>query len=285
MKKILLSILLIAVCSISFGQQKKAKRDTLFTITQSRIHIKDGQPTNEFDIINLKWADTLWHVSRDLDMEQPNLAINNYRWFFYDKDRKLTRFERYVAQKLDRRIVYKLKNGWPYEREHYQLSGSDTVLFCRDIISRDALGRVSKIKVVNAKGKTIASESYKYDARGNEVKKKASMKVVLDADSVLSRQTTYRYDSAGRITLKSVKLVKADRSKDFIAYVFEYNKEGKLQMTSRFDKWGKLLGKEEIVYYSGRISQRKYYNEKNDLVENMAYRYRKFGASLDNDMY
>ncbi len=46
-----------------------------------------------------------------------------------------------------------------------------------------------------------------------------------------------------------------------------------------------MLGKEEIVYYSGRVSQRKYYDDRGVLYENMAYRYRKFGASLDNDMY
>jgi len=285
MKRTILTLILLVVCAFAFGQTKKAKRDTLYTITQSRIHIKDGQPTNTFDIINLKWADTLWHVSRDLDMEQPNLAINNYRWFFYDKDKNLIRFERYVAQKLDRRIVYKLNNGLVAEREHYQLSGNDTVLVRRDLLTRGGNGWVSKIKVVDAKGKTIATESYSYDARGNEVKMKASMKVVLDADSVLSRQTTYTYDSAGRIATRNVKLVKSDKSKDFTAYVYTYNKDGKLQLTTRYDAWGKMLGKEEIIYYSGRVSQRKYYDDRGVLYENMAYRYRKFGASLDNDMY
>jgi hypothetical protein len=276
---------MLVICTIAFGQAKKAKRDTLYTITQSRIHIKDGQPTSEFDIINLKWADTLWHVSRDLDMEQPNLAINNYRWFFYNKDKNLTRFERYVAQKLDRRILYKLQNGLLTEREHYQLNGTDTVLVRRDLLSRGSNGLVSKIKVVDGKGKTIASESYRYDSRGNEVKKKASMKVILDADSVFSRQTTYTYDSAGRIATRNVSLVKSDKSKDFTAYVYSYNKDGKLQLTTKYDKWGKMIGKEEIIYYSGRVSQRKYYDGNGVLYENMAYRYRKFGASLDNDMY
>lgn len=285
MKKITITLILLVACAATFGQTKKAKRDTLYTITQSRIHIKDGQPTNEFDIINLKWADTLWHVSRDLDMEQPNLAINNYRWFFYDKDKNLARFECYVAQKLDRRIIYKYQNRLLTEREHYQLSGKDTVLVRRDLLSRGGNGWVSKIKVVNAKGKTIASESYSYDARGNEVKKKASMKEVLDADSVFSRQTTYTYDSVGRVAKKAVKLVKADKSKDFTLYAYTYNKDGKLQLTSRFDANGKLFGKEEIIYYSGRVSQRKYYDGNGVLYENMAYRYRKFGASLDNDMY
>lgn len=285
MKKITITLILLVACAATFGQAKKAKRDTLYTITQSRIHIKDGQPTNEFDIINLKWADTLWHVSRDLDMEQPNLAINNYRWFFYDKNKNLTRFERYVAQKLDRRIIYKLQNGMVTEREHYQLSGNDTVLFRQDLLSRGGNGWVTSIKVVDGKGKKIASQSFSYDAKGNEVKMKASMKVILDADSVFSRQTTYTYDSVGRVAKKAVKLVKADKSKDFTLYAYTYNKDGKLQLTSRFDANGKLLGKEEIIYYSGRVSQRKYYDGNGVLYENMAYRYRKFGASLDNDMY
>jgi hypothetical protein len=285
MKKATLALILVIACSFAFGQAKKAKRDTLYTITQSRIHIKDGQPTNEFDIMNLKWADTLWHVSRDLDMEQPNLAINNYRWYFYDRDKNLIRFERYIAQKLDRRVVCKLQNGLLTEREHYQLSGKDTVLLCRDIFTRNGNGWVTKIKVANAKGKTISSESFTYDAKGNELKKKASMKVMLDADSVLSRQTVYTYDSLGRIGKKTVKLVKADKSKDQTLYVYTYGKDGKLQLTTRYDSNGKLLGKEEIIYYSGRVSQRKYYNADGVLYENFAYRYRKFGASLDNDMY
>ncbi len=285
MKRTTLTLILLVVCTIAFGQAKKAKRDTLYTITQSRIHIKDGQPTNEFDIINLKWADTLWHVSRDLDMEQPNLAINNYRWFFYDRDKNLTRFERYVAQKLDRRILYRYQNRLLTEREHYQLSGNDTVLVRRDLLSRGGNGWVSSIKVVDAKGKKIATQSFSFDEKGNEVKMKASMKVALDADSVLNRQTTYTYDSVGRIAKKAVKLVKADKSKDFTLYAYTYNKDGKLQLTSRFDANGKLLGKEEIIYYSGRVSQRKYYDGNGVLYENMAYRYRKFGASLDNDMY
>jgi hypothetical protein len=285
MKRTALTLILLVACAIAFGQAKKAKRDTLYTITQSRIHIKDGKPTDAFDIINLKWADTLWHVSRDLDMEQPNLAINNYRWFFYDKDKNLTRFERYVAQKLDRRIVYKLQNGLATEREHYQLEGKDTMLFRRDLLSRGGNGWVSSIKVVDAKGKKIATQSYNYDDKGNEVKMKASMKVILDADSALSRQTTYTYDSVGRVAKKIVKLVKADKSKDYTLYAYTYNKDGKLQLTSRFDANGKQLGKEEIIYYSGRVSQRKYYDGNGTLYENMAYRYRKFGASLDNDMY
>lgn len=286
MKKILLSLLLllIGVASVK-AQAKKAKRDTLYTITASRIHIVDGKPTSDFTIYNLKWADTLWNVSRDLDMEQPNLAIKNYRWYFYDANKRLNRFERYINEKLDRRILYRIENNLLAQREHFQLNGTDTVLTRKDVITNDANGRASKIKVYDGKGKSIASLSYSYDAKGNEVKMKASMKVILDADSSFSRQTAYTYDSLGRVAKKMVKSVKADKQKESILYTYTYNKEGKLESTTRYDEMGKMLGKEEIVYYSGRISQRKYYNSEGVLTENLAFRYRKFGASLDNNMY
>lgn len=286
MKKILLSLLLllIGVAGVN-AQAKKAKRDTLYTITASRIHIVDGKPTSDFTIYNLKWADTLWNVSRDLDMEQPNLAIKNYRWYFYDANKRLNRFERYINEKLDRRILYRIENNLLAQREHFQLNGTDTVLTRKDVITNDANGRASKIKVYDGKGKSIASLSYSYDAKGNEVKMKASMKVILDADSTFSRQTAYTYDSLGRVAKKMVKSVKADKQKENILYVYTYNKEGKLESTTRYDEMGKMLGKEEIVYYSGRISQRKYYNSEGVLTENLAFRYRKFGASLDNNMY
>lgn len=286
MKKILLSLLLllIGVASVN-AQAKKAKRDTLYTITASRIHIVDGKPTSDFTIYNLKWADTLWNVSRDLDMEQPNLAIKNYRWYFYDAYKRLNRFERYINEKLDRRILYRIENNLLAQREHFQLNGTDTVLTRKDVITNDANGRASKIKVYDGKGKSIASLSYSYDAKGNEVKMKASMKVILDADSSFSRQTAYTYDSLGRVAKKMVKSVKADKQKESILYTYTYNKEGKLESTTRYDEMGKMLGKEEIVYYSGRISQRKYYNSEGVLTENLAFRYRKFGASLDNNMY
>lgn len=286
MKKILLSLLLllIGVAGVN-AQAKKAKRDTLYTITASRIHIVDGKPTSDFTIYNLKWADTLWNVSRDLDMEQPNLAIKNYRWYFYDANKRLNRFERYINEKLDRRILYRIENNLLAQREHFQLNGTDTVLTRKDVITNDANGRASKIKVYDGKGKSIASLSYSYDAKGNEVKMKASMKVILDADSTFSRQTAYTYDSVGRVAKKMVKSVKADKQKENILYTYTYNKEGKLESTTRYDEMGKMLGKEEIVYYSGRISQRKYYNSEGVLTENLAFRYRKFGASLDNNMY
>lgn len=286
MKKILLSLLLllIGVAGVN-AQAKKAKRDTLYTITASRLHIVDGKPTSDFTIYNLKWADTLWNVSRDLDMEQPNLAIKNYRWYFYDAKKRLNRFERYINEKLDRRILYRIENNLLAQREHFQLNGTDTVLTRKDVITNDANGRASKIKVYDGKGKSIASLSYSYDAKGNEVKMKASMKVILDADSSFSRQTAYTYDSLGRIAKKMVKSVKADKQKENILYAYTYNKEGKLESTTRYDEMGKMLGKEEIVYYSGRISQRKYYNSEGVLTENLAFRYRKFGASLDNNMY
>lgn len=286
MKKILLSLLLllIGVAGVN-AQAKKAKRDTLYTITASRIHIVDGKPTSDFTIYNLKWADTLWNVSRDLDMEQPNLAIKNYRWYFYDANKRLNRFERYINEKLDRRILYRIENNLLAQREHFQLNGTDTVLTRKDVITNDANGRASKIKVYDGKGKSIASLSYSYDAKGNEVKMKASMKVILDADSTFSRQTAYTYDSVGRVAKKMVKSVKADKQKENILYTYTYNKEGKLESTTRYDEMGKMLGKEEIVYYSGRISQRKYYNSGGMLTENLAFRYRKFGASLDNNMY
>jgi len=286
MKKILLSLLLllIGVAGVN-AQAKKAKRDTLYTITASRLHIVDGKPTSDFTIYNLKWADTLWNVSRDLDMEQPNLAIKNYRWYFYDANKRLNRFERYINEKLDRRILYRIENNLLAQREHFQLNGTDTVLTRKDVITNDANGRASKIKVYDGKGKSIASLSYSYDAKGNEVKMKASMKVILDADSTFSRQTAYTYDSLGRVAKKMVKSVKADKQKENILYVYTYNKEGKLESTTRYDEMGKMLGKEEIVYYSGRISQRKYYNSEGVLTENLAFRYRKFGASLDNNMY
>lgn len=286
MKKILLSLLLllIGVAGVN-AQAKKAKRDTLYTITASRLHIVDGKPTSDFTIYNLKWADTLWNVSRDLDMEQPNLAIKNYRWYFYDANKRLNRFERYINEKLDRRILYRIENNLLAQREHFQLNGTDTVLTRKDVITNDANGRASKIKVYDGKGKSIASLSYSYDAKGNEVKMKASMKVILDADSSFSRQTAYTYDSLGRVAKKMVKSVKADKQKENILYVYTYNKEGKLESTTRYDEMGKMLGKEEIVYYSGRISQRKYYNSEGVLTENLAFRYRKFGASLDNNMY
>lgn len=286
MKKILLSLLLllIGVAGVN-AQAKKAKRDTLYTITASRIHIVDGKPTSDFTIYNLKWADTLWNVSRDLDMEQPNLAIKNYRWYFYDANKRLNRFERYINEKLDRRILYRIESNLLAQREHFQLNGTDTVLTRKDVITNDANGRASKIKVYDGKGKSIASLSYSYDAKGNEVKMKASMKVILDADSTFSRQTTYTYDSLGRVAKKMVKSVKADKQKENILYTYTYNKEGKLESTTRYDEMGKMLGKEEIVYYSGRISQRKYYNSEGVLTENLAFRYRKFGASLDNNMY
>jgi YD repeat-containing protein len=171
------------------------------------------------------------------------------------------------------------------QREHFQLNGTDTVLTRKDVITNDANGRASKIKVYDGKGKSIASLSYSYDAKGNEVKMKASMKVILDADSTFSRQTAYTYDSLGRVAKKMVKSVKADKQKESILYAYTYNKEGKLESTTRYDEMGKMLGKEEIVYYSGRISQRKYYNSEGVLTENLAFRYRKFGASLDNNMY
>ncbi|WP_047444856.1 hypothetical protein [Alistipes sp. ZOR0009] len=286
MKKILLSLLLllIGVAGVN-AQAKKAKRDTLYTITASRLHIVDGKPTSDFTIYNLKWADTLWNVSRDLDMEQPNLAIKNYRWYFYDANKRLNRFERYINEKLDRRILYRIESNLLAQREHFQLNGTDTVLTRKDVITNDANGRASKIKVYDGKGKSIASLSYSYDAKGNEVKMKASMKVILDADSTFSRQTTYTYDSLGRVAKKMVKSVKADKQKENILYAYTYNKEGKLESTTRYDEMGKMLGKEEIVYYSGRISQRKYYNSEGVLTENLAFRYRKFGASLDNNMY
>lgn len=286
MKKILLSLLLllIGVAGVN-AQAKKAKRDTLYTITASRLHIVDGKPTSDFTIYNLKWADTLWNVSRDLDMEQPNLAIKNYRWYFYDANKRLNRFERYINEKLDRRILYRIENNLLAQREHFQLNGTDTVLTRKDVITNDANGRASKIKVYDGKGKSIASLSYSYDAKGKEVKMKASMKVILDADSIFSRQTAYTYDSLGRVAKKMVKSVKADKQKENILYVYTYNKEGKLESTTRYDEMGKMLGKEEIVYYSGRISQRKYYNSEGVLTENLAFRYRKFGASLDNNMY
>jgi len=287
MKKILLSLLLllIGVAGVN-AQAKKAKRDTLYTITASRIHIVDGKPTSDFTIYNLKWADALWNVSRDLDMEQPNLAIKNYRWYFYDANKRLNRFERYINEKLDRRILYRIENNLLAQREHFQLNGTDTVLTRKDVITNDANGRTSKIKVYNGKGKSIASLSYSYDAKGNEVKMKASMKVILDADSSFSRQqTAYTYDSLGRVAKKMVKSVKADKQKESILYAYTYNKDGKLESTTRYDEMGKMLGKEEIVYYSGRISQRKYYNSEGVLTENLAFRYRKFGASLDNNMY
>lgn len=286
MKKILLSLLLllIGVAGVN-AQAKKAKRDTLYTITASRIHIVDGKPTSDFTIYNLKWADTLWNVSRDLDMEQPNLAIKNYRWYFYDANKRLNRFERYINEKLDRRILYRIENNLLAQREHFQLNGTDTVLTRKDVITNDANGRASKIKVYDGKGKSIASLSYSYDAKGNEVKMKASMKVILDADSSFSRQTAYTDDSLGRVAKKMVKSVKADKQKESILYTYTYNKEGKLESTTRYDEMGKMLGKEEIVYYSGRISQRKYYNSEGVLTENLAFRYRKFGASLDNNMY
>lgn len=286
MKKILLSLLLllIGVAGVN-AQAKKAKRDTLYTITASRIHIVDGKPTSDFTIYNLKWADTLWNVSRDLDMEQPNLAIKNYRWYFYDANKRLNRFERYINEKLDRRILYRIENNLLAQREHFQLNGTDTVITRKDVITNDANGRASKIKVYDGKGKSIASLSYSYDAKGNEVKMKASMKVILDADSTFSRQTAYTYDSVGRVAKKMVKSVKADKQKENILYTYTYNKEGKLESTTRYDEMGKMLGKEEIVYYSGRISQRKYYNSGGMLTENLAFRYRKFGASLDNNMY
>jgi len=286
MKKILLSLLLllIGVAGVN-AQAKKAKRDTLYTITASRLHIVDGKPTSDFTIYNLKWADTLWNVSRDLDMEQPNLAIKNYRWYFYDANKRLNRFERYINEKLDRRILYRIENNLLAQREHFQLNGTDTVLTRKDVITNDANGRASKIKVYDGKGKSIASLSYSYDAKGNEVKMKASMKVILDADSTFSRQTAYTYDSLGRVAKKMVKSVKADKQKENILYTYTYNKEGKLESTTRYDEMGKMLGKEEIVYYSGRISQRKYYNSEGVLTENLAFRYRKFGASLDNNMY
>lgn len=276
--------MLIGVAGVN-AQAKKAKRDTLYTITASRLHIVDGKPTSDFTIYNLKWADTLWNVSRDLDMEQPNLAIKNYRWYFYDANKRLNRFERYINEKLDRRILYRIENNLLAQREHFQLNGTDTVLTRKDVITNDANGRASKIKVYDGKGKSIASLSYSYDAKGNEVKMKASMKVILDADSSFSRQTAYTYDSLGRVAKKMVKSVKADKQKESILYAYTYNKEGKLESTTRYDEMGKMLGKEEIVYYSGRISQRKYYNSEGVLTENLAFRYRKFGASLDNNMY
>lgn len=276
--------MLIGVAGVN-AQAKKAKRDTLYTITASRLHIVDGKPTSDFTIYNLKWADTLWNVSRDLDMEQPNLAIKNYRWYFYDANKRLNRFERYINEKLDRRILYRIENNLLAQREHFQLNGTDTVLTRKDVITNDANGRASKIKVYDGKGKSIASLSYSYDAKGNEVKMKASMKVILDADSSFSRQTAYTYDSLGRVAKKMVKSVKADKQKESILYTYTYNKEGKLESTTRYDEMGKMLGKEEIVYYSGRISQRKYYNSEGVLTENLAFRYRKFGASLDNNMY
>jgi len=220
-----------------------------------------------------------------LDMEQPNLAIKNYRWYFYDANKRLNRFERYINEKLDRRILYRIENNLLAQREHFQLNGTDTVLTRKDVITNDANGRASKIKVYDGKGKSIASLSYSYDAKGNEVKMKASMKVILDADSTFSRQTAYTYDSVGRVAKKMVKSVKADKQKENILYAYTYNKEGKLESTTRYDEMGKMLGKEEIVYYSGRISQRKYYNSGGMLTENLAFRYRKFGASLDNNMY
>jgi|GEM_PF-6134426 len=285
MTKTCLTILILSISLMSFGQTKKAKRDTLYTITQSRIFIKDGKPTDQFEIVNLKWADTLWRVSRDLDMEQPNLAINNYRWFFYDKDGRITRFERYIAQKLDRRILYRYENGSLAQRDHYNLNGNDTVVFQKDLISRNSNGLVSKIKVVDDKGKSIASFSYSYDAKGKEVKMKGSMKRLLDQDSVLNRQQTYSYDSLGRIASKVVKQTKSDKSSSYTRYVYTYTNEGKLSTTTRYDADSKLLGKEEIVYYSGRVSQRKIYDSNGVLVDNQAFRYRKFGASIDNDMY
>lgn len=286
MKRLSLCLLLVALGStIAFAQAKKAKRDTLYTITASRIHIVDGKPTENFTIYNLQWADTLWNVSRDLDLEQPNLAIKNYRWYFYDAGKHLTRFDRYINEKLDRRILYKLENNRISQRDHYQLSGNDTIITRKDMIATDANGRVSKIKVFDGKGKSIASASYTYDAKGNEIKMKSSMKIILDADSLFSRQTVYTYDSVGRVSKKVVKSVKADKSKESMLYVFSYNKEGKLESTTRFDENGKMVGKEEIIYYSGRISQRKFYNSEGTLIENRAFRYRKFGASIDNNMY
>lgn len=266
------------------AQAKKAKRDTLYTITMSKIRLVDGKPTTEFDIVNLKWADTLWHVSRDLDFTS-TMAIKNYRWFFYDKNHNVTRFERYVNEKLDRRIVYQVENGLRQSCNHYMLSKGDTILVRKDIFTRDAAGRVVKVKVTDGSGKTIASEVYGYDAKGNEVKKKAKMKVMLDADSVLNRQSTYAYDSLGRIIKKAVKIKDADGTNTEQQFAYTYNKEGKLERTTRYDKAGKMLDKEEIIYYSGRISQRKFYNADGTLTENLAFRYRKFGASIDNNMY
>lgn len=287
MKKVLLSLVLVVAClavSAQASKTKKAKRDTLYTITASKIHIVDGKPTNDFSIYNLKWADTLWNVTRDLDMEQPNLAIKNYRWYFYDSQKRVSRFERYLNEKFDRRVVYLYTGELLSECKHYQLSDKDTTLIRTDQVSR-LDGKVSKIKVVSPVGKTMATFSYKYDEKGNEIKMKASMRTLIDPDSVYSRQATYKYNAEGKVEQKQVTTVKADKSKETIKFQYAYNKDGKLELTSKFDGAGKSLGKEELIYYSGRLSQRKIYDASGLLIENQAFRYRKFGASSDNDMY
>lgn len=288
MKKTVALLLLLGVMAGANAQQltkKLGKRDTLYTITMSKIIIVDGKPTDKFDIVNLKWADTLWHVSRDLDFT-PKMSIKDYRWFFYDKNFNTTRFERYVDEKLALRTVnvFNSQNQLT-ERRHYTLSNGDTVLFRHDVVASNGKGQPTKIDIFDGSNKKIASETYVYDANGNELRKKAKMKALLDADSVYSRQTAYVYDSVGRIAQKTVAAVNGDKSKSKIRYEYTYNKDGKLASIAQYNSAGNMLGKEEIIYHSGRVSQRKYYNSDSVLVENLAYRYRKFGASLDHDMY
>lgn len=287
MKRLILAILIVAAClsTVNAQTQKKAKRDTLYTITASKLKIVDGKPTDDFAIYNLKWADTLWNVSRDLDLEQPNLAIKNYRWYFYDKAHKKIRFERYVNERLDRRVRYIYDNSGLATLEHYQLNGADTVLVRKDILTRDSKGRVAKVKAVDGREKAIAACSYSYDEFGNEIKMKASMKFSLDADSVLNRQSSYVYDSLGRVVKKCVTTISQNKDKAYVCYVYTYTGNGKLESTTRYGKNGKMIGKEEIIYYSGRVSQRKFYDSDGMLTENLAFRYRKFGSSVDNNMY
>ncbi|KAB2869026.1 MAG: hypothetical protein F9K37_09005 [Bacteroidales bacterium] len=275
MKKYALVIVaLILLPSFLVAQDRPSQQIRRITVT-NKYEIVDGKRTSKFRAIGQQFYDSLGNMHTTTKLNYETGEIESYTWNTYN-DGKLMKTVAFLADKFQSKKTYTYNSNKQVDQEFvHNLVNTDTVVVRISKYEYTNNGKPSRIIVTDSKGKKLCTQTFTYDIKGQEVKRKVkAVKGFVTSDSIMELKNTPKYDSLGRLESERLLVKYFGGKQENKIYTYTYNPKGQniKKVESDFN------GNTTLIYTyrynnSGRIIEQNKLNAKEQYIESLAFRY------------
>lgn len=275
MKKYALVIVaLILLPRFLVAQDRPSQQIRRITVT-NKYEIVDGKRTSKFRAIGQQFYDSLGNMHTTTKLNYETGEIESYTWNTY-KDGKLMKTVAFLADKFLSKKTYTYNSDMTVDKEFvYDIVNADTVVVRISKYQYAKNGKPAKIIVTDAKGKKLSTQSFTYDIKGIEVKRKVkAVKGIVPTDSIMELTNVPKYDSLGRLGSERLLIKYIGGKQENIINTYSYNEKGQNTKKVVSDINGNTI----LVYTfrynnSGRIIEQNKLNVNEQYIESVAFRY------------
>lgn len=281
MKKYALVIVALILLPIFLKAQDRPSQQIRRITVINKYEIVDGKKTSKFRAIGQQFYDSSGNMHTTTNLNFKSGEVEGYTWNTF-KDGKIMKRVEFLGDKFLSKKTYTYNSNMQVDQEFvYNVVNTDTVVVRISKYEYTNNGKPSRIIVTDSKGKKLCTQTFTYDIKGLEVKRKVkAVKGFVPLDSIIELKNTPKYDSLGRLESERILIKYFGGKKENKINSYIYNEKGQNIKKVESD----IKGNTTFVYTyrynnSGRIIEQSKLNAKEQYIESLAFRYELYRTS------